>query len=74
MVIEKIKNNPMVIHWLEKEIKWHKKQRRRDKRKKEKKKKGIGCQGHTQSPMMRPLEPSKRTRQDKFLDTLKGNH
>jgi hypothetical protein len=39
MVIEKIKNNPMVIHWLEKEIKWHKKQRRRDKRKKEKKKK-----------------------------------
>jgi len=38
MVIEEKKNNPIVIHRLEKEIKWHKKQRRRDKRKKKKRK------------------------------------
>jgi len=73
MVIEEKKNNPIVIHWLEEEIKWHKKQRRRDKRKK-KKKERIGCRGHTQSPMMTSLKQSKRTRQDKFLDNLKGDH
>jgi transposase len=46
MVIEKTKNNPMVIHWLEKEIKWHKKQRRRDKRKKEKKRRNRMSRSH----------------------------
>ena len=58
----------MVIHWLEK------KNGIKNKGGEIKEKKRIKCRGHIRSLMMTSLEPLKRTRQDKFLDTLKGNH